>query len=256
MGQIFRGASATAALLLCAATPAMASPWGQPEGEWLSIFKFDYYDTGREDGRQFRQSAFQYYSEHGFGGNWTLGGKTASAYQRITASPYEDERFGMTEAEFFAQRAVPTVDGEALALRLTYAFPTGSQSFLYDDEIQGRDAAIELAGLWGGSEGHTFVATKLGGRASLGDDADELRFDMTLGRHAGERRMWLFDIHSTLSVTDADNDRGTDYDLVTVAPSFVTPINKRFRLQIGARADIWGDGLDTGTGAFLALWVE
>lgn len=257
MGQVFKGALAAATAVVCAASAAAASPWGQPAGERLQILKFDYYDTGEEDGRQFRQGAFELYSEHGFGGNWTLGGKTTSAYQEITAGEYQDERFGLTEAEVFVQRAIPTAENEALALRLAYGFPTGSRSLLYDgDEVDGRDAAIELGALWGYSEGKSFIATKTAGRASLGDDADEFRFDVTLGHRAGERRLWLLDVYTTLSVTEAEQDNGTDYDLVSVAPSFVTPLSKHVRLQIGARADLWGDGLDTGTGAFLAVWIE
>lgn len=257
MGYSGKAGRLTALLLVgfVGSAPAMASPWGQEARKSLLISKIDIYKAEAGD-RHFEQLTSDDYGELGLGRGWTIGGQVIAGQQEIDTPGYADVRDGLVDATLFLQREIPAEEGHALAVQALYAFATDATSVIDGRVHEGRDPAIEVSGLWGYGDEETFLTAKTGARASLGDDADELRLTLSAGRHLTPRSMVMLDLATTLSVTEAEDEGGTDYDLITLSPSLVVPLGKWCRLQVGGRADLWGDGLDTGAGAFIGLWFE
>ncbi|WP_370335373.1 hypothetical protein [Parvularcula marina] len=255
MGGILEKAALAASLpVVFFADHAAASPWGQPDQDSFRSIKTDYYRSG-EDDRQFEQMVLETYAEQGFFDRWSLGGKLGSTWQRVEFGGMTDIRTGLSDAEIFIQRQMYGTETQAAAIQLLYGFETTTRSALFAEEIDGRSAAIGLSGLWGAGNEAAFISTRGGYRASLGDDADQFKLDVTFGLHTDETSMFLLDIYSTFAVGDAEAG-GAEFDLVTVAPSLVMRASPHVRIQFGARRDVVADGLDAGTGGFIALWVE
>lgn len=229
-----------------------ASPWGRGAGESFEVARTEFY-RAEDQGRRFEQTTLESYVEWGITDRWGVGGKLTHGFQSIETAKIADNRDGIVEANIFVQRHFTLGDGAAAAIQLLYDFDTTTRSIFDRSVADRRDAGVQLSGLWGASDKHSFTTYRLGYRASLGDDSDLIKLDMTWGHHTAPRQMLLFDLYTTFSANTAEAD-GQDYDLVTFAPSYVFPLTKRSRLQLGGRVDLWGDGLDTGNGGFLSFW--
>ncbi len=244
-----------AALFFCCAcfAPAYASPWGQSPREGLTITKLDHYRAS-DDARRFAQTSLETYAEFGLTPDWTVGGKLSYGWQDIKNAAFEDQRTGLIEADGFVQRRLFRTDHQVGALQLLYAAPVSTRSVFNPPLESGRDAAIQIGARHGWSVGPHFIASSAGYRASLGDDADQFRFDVTFARKDESGRLFLLDVFNTVGLTDAAPG-GVDYDLTTLSPSIVLPVTERTQVQIGGGVDLAGRNLDKGGRLFVALWV-
>lgn len=252
-------AAGGASIWMAAVADGAASPWGRPgAGDVLLLTRAETFKA--EDGRrQFEQISHQTYGEVGLPGRLTAGAKLTEAWQTVTlddAPEDDDSRSGLVEAELFVQRPVAARGNTVVALQALYAFPTSTRSLLVLDEPgAGPDAAVQAGLLAGYGKGKRFVGGLLAGRASLGEDAHQLRAEVTAGTRLSGRELLLLDMSATLSVGGASKG-GADFSVVSLSGSYVFPVRERYRVQLGARQDLWGDGTDPGRSLFLSLWYE
>jgi hypothetical protein len=233
---------------------AAASPWNRDAGATLLITRTAYYEAEAEaEDRRFEQVTSEAYAEHGLTDRLMVGGKLAYAWQEVDQPLYRDALSGLAEAEAFLQWQAVRTEGTALGVAAIVAAPTETVSRLLDGVAFERDASAGLSAAYGRDLGPAFVSASVGPRLSLGDDADFLRADLTLGRPFGERGLLLLEGFGTASLGGAELG-GVDYDLYQLAPSVVLPAG-RFRVQLGATVDLAGEGVDLGAGGFFSLWI-
>jgi hypothetical protein len=238
--------------LLTIGGQGFASPWGRDTTELLSISRLDVYRAEAAQ-RRFDQTAAQSYVEFGATDNLTIGGKVVQAWQAAEGDDIETRRTGVIEADVFVQRTIRSTETSAVSLQLLYAAPTRLPTFGVSGGEDGRDAAVQLGALWGRGFGQAFFSSALSYRASLGDDADQIRLDGTIGYNRTRGRLYLLDVYSTYSLGDA-GPLGLDYSVMTMAPSVVLPLTQRYKIQFGANVDLATDGIDAGKGLFMGLW--
>ncbi|WP_156032333.1 hypothetical protein [Parvularcula oceani] len=234
-------------------TGAHASPWTREPGRPLSISKLTASEA-EEDGRQFGQTSLETYFEWGVGGGAMIGGKLGQAWQSIEQDAFSDRLSGISEAEIFVQKGFARSERGVASGAVALAAPTSTTSQLIADRAFERDAAAEISALAGYDFSAAFVTAKLGPRLSFGDDADLLKGEVTLGHARDSGTLVLVDLYATQSLGGAAPG-GVDYSLYQIAPSVVLPLFGRVALQLGARADLAGENVDLGRGAFVALWV-
>lgn len=232
-------------------TPAGASPWGQVQGDLFAIEKVDRLTADGPD-RRFEQTTSETYFEYGLTDRITFGGKLVTGTQRTRfgSDPTLTQK-GVVDAELFVQRQYALGEKAKIAPYILYA-PDTSLIAVNTGVSTGREGAVETGVSIGRGGQRAFVAGRLGTRLSLGGDADQLRGQLTVGRHLGHTLL-LGEMFTTKS-TSTPEEGGIDYDVVTISASAVTSINDRMRLQIGAAQDISGNQIDEGERVFVALW--
>lgn len=233
-----------------------ASPWGQPQGETLVLTRLEQF-RAETDGRRFEQIASQTYAERGLPGSWTIGGKFTQAWQTIEQEEGQnDSRAGLVEAELFAQRPVVRTDRGLAALQVLYAAPTATQSLTGPErEPQRTDGAMQIGLMAGRGGERRFIGGLAGIRASLGDDAHQFRSEFQAGTRLSRRELLYVDINTTLSLSGGEPD-GVDFSVISAGGSYVFPVSRRYRVQLGARTDIWADNVDAGRALFISLWYQ
>ncbi|WOI53404.1 hypothetical protein [Parvularcula sp. LCG005] len=254
MSKCQRTAVVMGVSLMALTGTALASPWGRLAQDYLAISRIDHYRS-TDSGRDFQQQSAQTYVEYGLTDHWTIGGQAAQGWQRKKDAFGDDHRAGLIDAELFVQRRFLETGGHVLSVQGLVAPQTPLDEMVAIDTGDQREAAGQIAVLYGFSRERHFIAASTGWRKSFGDDADQWRTDVTIGRHGPDGGMTLLDIYSTVSIGASLAVYGIDYDLVTLAPSRVFKVGRRSHLQIGARFDVAGENIDRGHGAFIALWV-
>lgn|GEM_PF-1859965 len=100
---------------------------------------------------------------------------------------------------------------------------------------------------------HGFVAASGGWRNRRGDEQDEIRVDMTVGRAVG-RGVHVF--VQSFSVWSFDDGAGVprDYSGHRLQASLVVPVSRRTRLQVGALATVRSRNMAREQAALVSLW--
>lgn len=230
-------------------TVCAAGAWRLDNDEQLSITTIEAFEANAGQ-RRFEQMVLRSYSEIAAGTTATLGLQLASAWQEASGPGYTNLASGISEAEIFAIHHFARSGGRARAIKLTGIL--GTSKFIDDSRVMGQDAAIALSGLAGQGNERFFVDSEVQARMSLGDDADQLRVNITGGlKHKGA--MLLVQSFNTKSFS-ATAQGGTDFDLGQVSVSAVVPLWRGIALELGGRQDIYTRNIDAGTTAFLAVW--
>ncbi|NNU15911.1 hypothetical protein HK107_06190 [Parvularcula sp. ZS-1/3] len=237
------------AFLFALTKGACAEAWRLGDERWLAIDSLEAF-SARAEARSFQQVVLRTYRVRQFGDDLSIGGQLASAWQEAAGPGYLNDSTGVSEAELFALFHAPRRGRVALAGRLTTIF--GTSKFARGQRVMGQDAAIGIGGIAGVGSEHVFAETDIQYRESFGDDADQVRHNVTTGLK-GRAGMVLLQSFNTVSLKSTGSG-GTDYDLGQVAFSYVAPLREDWSLQIGARQDVYGRNLDTGTAAFFSIW--
>lgn len=228
---------------------ASAEAWRLGDERWLAIDTLEAFSARAED-RSFQQVVLRTYRVRQLGEDVSIGGQLATAWQEAAGPGYLNDSTGISEAELFALFHAPRRGRLAMAGRLTTVFETSK--FARGQRVLGQDAAIGISGIAGIGGKHFFAETDLQYRESFGDDADQIRHNLTAGLK-GKVGMLLLQSFNTASLKSTGSG-GTDYDLGQVALSYVAPVRENWSLQFGARQDVYGRNLDTGTAAFFSVW--
>ena len=228
---------------------AMASPWPREAGERFNRAEFDAFWSERE-GHAFRQLTTREYLEIGVGPALTIGGQLASVTQLAEGPGYIHERDGIVEADLFVTLHTEGGGPNASAWQFSGGLPTAK----FDDQarVMGQDSYVGLAHLAGLSHGPWFTTTQLGARYSLGDDADQIRWNLSAGVQSN-RFMVLLQSFNTVAVTSPE-PTGVDFDLSQLRLSAVVKIRPRWRVEWGARVDAYTRGVTPGQSLFFSLW--
>lgn len=252
MFVIRTAAPCLAAATLCAVLvpdTANAGAWSYDPGTWQT---FETLEMFAADGPnyEFSQLTIRTRNEYGLAPRLHVGSVVGHAQQQVSGPNYDIYLDGINQAEVYAQYALPTDGRRVSALRMTGIFKTST--YVQRQRAMGQDAALGLSWLTGVGDEHFFAEADMGYRRSLGDDADQLRLEGTLGLKRG-RAMLLVQSFHTKSVLPKDVD-GVDYDLGQLSVSAVLPVRKRVRFEIGARADLYTRAIDPGMTAFFSIW--
>lgn len=237
----------TIAVLLVPA--AWAGAWRLDDGQELTITTVEAFSS-EVGARQFEQSVLRSYSEIAIGARSTFGFQLASAWQQASGPGYTNYASGISEAEIFALRHFRRPGGAAFAVRAMGVL--GTSKFIDGSRVMGQDAAVAIGALAGHGNERLFGETEVQGRFSVGDDADQLRLNLTGGLKY-KRFLLLLQSFNTRSFSSTARG-GTDYDLGQISLSAVFPFPRNLSLELGGRQDIYTRNTDPGTTAFFSLW--
>jgi len=238
-------------LLLVGATNSVeARPWHRDAGEQFNRSELDAFWSD-DDGHHFRQLTARDYLELGFGERLTAGGQLATVIQEAHGPGYLHQREGIAEADLFIIWH-DDIDGQAVSgWQMSGGLPTAK--FDQNGRVLGQDSYVGLARLFGVGHNWFFATASLGGRASLGNDAHQVRVDTSLGLKFREA-LFLAKMFNTVSVSEAQPS-GTDFDLGQASVSAVLPLRKRTKLEVGARMDLYARSITPGRSLFFAVWL-
>ncbi len=239
---------------------AHASPWARFEGEILVISSTKYFQTDVDAGDPaaggFESIDTDTYVEFGLSEDITIGGKAIYGTSWLTNSAGSFSDSGFSEIEGFAQYQFTRDIRQAASVKLSAGKPAVYQSGARPT-LGGGGADIELAGLYGRNflfePVKVFAAGEIGFRKRIGDAADIVRTQGTLGVEPGKHWVLLFETFSVTSLRN-ENDAGADYDIVKIQPSVIYRFNRRWALQAGMTEDVATRNVAPGRAYFIGLW--
>lgn len=230
-------------------SPALAGAWPREPGNALTIQSVELFQAEADD-RRFSQLLVRTYTERGITKGFGLGGQLAQSEQESAGPGYFITASGVSEAELFASIPVARIGRRVSSLRILGAFATTKTA--RGSRVMGQDAAIGASWLTGFGTDRVFAEAETGYRRSLGQDADQLRFDAAAGIKHGNA-MLIAKTHHIKSVLEKDPN-GLDFDQGQLALSAVFPLRPRIRFEVGGRADVYARGFDPGAAVFISFW--
>ncbi len=247
-------------LLAFAGGPALASPWARLDGEILVISGMNYFrsDLSSQDpnGGFFESLENDTYLEFGLTEDITIGGKAIYGTSWLTNSVGTFSDSGFSEVEGYAQYQFLRTMKHAASVKLSAGKPAAFQSGARTSLSAG-GADLELAGLYGRNvmfePFKVFVAAEAGFRKRLGDNADVIRAQTTIGIEPGKHWVLLLESFTAVSLRN-ERDDGADYDIVKIKPSVVYRFNRRWAVQAGVTEEIADRNLARGRTYFIGLW--
>lgn len=228
---------------------ATASPWPREPGERFNRAEFDAFWSEKKD-HAFRQLTTREYLEVGLNEQLTVGGQLATVTQLAEGPGYVYDRYGIVEADLFINLHTNQTADKAHGWQLSGGLPTAK--FDNNARVMGQDSYVGLARLLGVSRRQWFATSQLGGRISLGDDADQVRCDLAVGIQT-DRLLFLVRSFNTVAVSTA-HETGTDYDLGQVSLSAVAKVRPHIRIEWGARIDAYSRTVTPGQSVFFSIW--
>jgi hypothetical protein len=239
-------------LLATMATEAPAGAWTRPEGETFASVSTSYYRTDPDSG--YEEATLNLYFEHGLR-DWLTVGGALEATQPVGAASSLD---GETTLAGFAQAQLWTGSaGDPLSLQIGLRAPLGDVASGKPPQLED-DWAAEARLLYGrGFDtgfGPGFADAQAALRLNRGDDADELRLDLTAGLRPAPR--WLIMVQSlnTIGLRNATGF-GADFDVYKIAPAVGYEIGWGATLLLSVEREIAGRGITQGTRARLGVWT-
>ena len=236
-----------------AAGPALGGAWTRPAGETFVSAAASYYRT--ESDIPYEEATTTLYVEHGFREGLTIGGAL-----EVTEPVGESEPLdGDVTAALFVQRRLWVGDaGDPLSLQLGLRAPLGDVAGGRPPQLGTDDAAAELRLLYGrGFEtrfGGAFFDGQAAVRRNFGDDADEIRLDVTVGLRPEPRWLVMAQSFTTLGLENAER-RGADFSVTKLAPSIGYEVIPGVTALIGVEREIAGRNVDLGTRLRAAVWT-
>jgi len=255
------------ALLFCIltiCTPASASPWAKENNKLLFISSVDYFRASLEPANtpsglvesDFKRLDSNTYMEYGLTNDVTIGGKVVFGTSWLTRGTDIETATGFSEIEVFGQYQLFRSNQDAGGVRITLVRPSNFSSGART-ELQSDGMDVDLSMLYGRNL-HTrrtkvFTAIDAGFRKRLGNAADQVRIQTTLGFEPSERFLLLIDAFATISMRNEDVG-GADFDIVKIQPSALWRISNRWGLQAGVTEEIAGRNIALGRTFFVGLW--
>lgn len=261
-----------AALALLPPAPAMAGAWVMQEGRWQVIHNTSYYHSDKRFdvfGNSVSQPAYTKYEynpyiEYGLMDHTTVGANLF--VQKVHQSG--NDNYGISDAELFVRsrlyQAKPKWKRSEVVISVQ---PMVKLPGLFEDDRQPKigsdDGDIGLSIFAGHSFNYfkqvTYSEAEFQYRHRLGDPADQLRFNYTLGQAINHEWHVLLQSFSTSSV---DTVRGAaftqtsadDSDVIKGQISGVYRYNDDISLQGGAFMDLYGRNAGAGTGVLFSVW--
>jgi hypothetical protein len=236
--------------LIAVASGALAGAWTRPSGETFASLSSSYYRT---DPGSYEETTLDLYVEYGLRDWLTLGG-AAEIKRPVGASGDLD---GETTLAGFAQaRLREGAAGDPLSLQLGLRAPLGDVAAGAPPQIES-DWAAEIRLLYGRGfateGGDAFLDAQGAFRLNRGDDADELRLDLTAGLRPAPRWLVMVQSLNTVGLRNADRS-GDDFDVYKLAPAVGYEIGWGATLLLSVEREIAGRNIDRGTRAKLAVW--
>jgi len=250
--------------VLTIGAPALASPWAKENNQLLVISSADYFSAPLEptstlDGlveSDFKRLDSITYVEYGLTNDVTIGGKVVFGTSWLTRGTDIETATGFSEIEAFGQYQLFRSGQDAGAVRLTLARPSNFSSGARA-ELQSDGMDVDLSILYGRNlharRTKIFTAIDAGFRKRLGNAADQVRIQTTLGFEPSERFLFLVDTFATISLRNEDIG-GADFDIVKIQPSALWRISNRWGLQVGVTEEITGRNITLGRTFFVGLW--
>jgi hypothetical protein len=241
----------------CLAQPAYASAWTRAQREAFVETRADYFRADLSGGGLFERLENTTYVEFGLTDSLMMGGKAHFGESWIARPTGSSRSRGVTEYEGFIQKRIFGDDTHVLSARLAAARPTrfeaGGRPGLSADGadidariLYGRNLQLEPFKI--------FASAETAFRKRLGDGADQVRLDGTIGIEPLPRILILGEALTTLSLRN-NEPLGADYDVLRLQPSIVFRINRRWGLRAGAGFEVLSRNLDPGTTYFIGLWT-
>lgn len=240
---------------------AEAGAWTQSKGAALAISQGLYYRSeGGFDDRglevpeaRFQKLAWSTYGEYGLTDRWTLGGEVRAEASASGETAGQLGAFTPGDIDVFVRRSLWrsgrfVASGQALA----------KLPFAYDGEVAMAPGAGQtdlearlLAGAgWRVLGRGTFSNLEVAWRHRLGAPSDEVRLDASMGVDVLRRSQVIVGLAAIESLGEG---RGS-FSQTKAKGSFVWGLGRSFSLEAGAYAEIEGERIGLGEGAFLALW--
>jgi hypothetical protein len=242
-------AALLAALAALHATGSSAGAWTRPQGETFLSGSTTYYRVDGSDA--YAEATAALYGEYGLREGLTVGG--AAEIKQPTGSGEADEG-DITLFAFAQARLREGAAGDPLSAQIGLELPFGADLI---PQSSG-DPALDLRLLYGRGFatplGDAFFDLQGAVRLRFGDDADELRVDLTAGIRPAARWLLLAQSFSTIGLRNA-RPGGDDYDVVKIAPSIGYEIVEGVTVLLGAEREVYGRDVETGTRGRLAVWT-
>lgn len=248
---------ALAAAVVCAATPAAASPWNRADGGLFVATRIDYFRSATPVSSYARIDS-DGYVEWGVTDRWMAGGKAVFGTAFVTDANGQRTVSGFGESDVFVQRQLQRGEHSATAVRLagvwsgdvTDGARPGEQAGGFDIDLRalhGRDVLLKPFKI--------FVAAEAGYRRRLSGAADQARADLLVGLEPSRRFLVLLEAQSIVSIRN--NDPGfDDFDLMKAQASIVWRATKRWSVVGGARTEFAARGVEPGDAFSLGFWTE
>jgi hypothetical protein len=240
------------ALVVCAAPlmagQAEAGAWTQaPGAAFLSVSTSHY----RLDDGSFEEATLALYGEYGLLERLTVGG--AAEFNR----PLEGDAESDLRVTGLARwRLWVGPDGDPLSVQIMAGDNLGDlvprpQQIEDEPEVDlrllyGRGFASPLGPGWFNAEA--------GPRLQLGDSADEVRVDVTLGVRPAPRWLAMVQSFNTVGLRNADPG-GNDFDVYKIAPSVGYELLDGVTAVLGAEREVAGRNISRGLRVRLSLWT-
>ncbi len=253
-----RSTFAIIAAAACAVTPAQASAWARGDGRLFVATKLEYFTA--ETGLQsiFSRIDNSTYAEYGLFPRTAIGAKVNYGTSWTNDPNGAATASGFTEIEAFAQRRLWRGRNDVVSLRLGAIAPARAGSGVRNS-IATNGVDVELRALYGRNIAlrpvKLFVSAEAGFRKNLGDGADEIRADLTIGAEPSKRLLLLLESFSTVSARNETNG-GSDYDIYKAQASVVWRASRRFRLQAGYNRELEGRNVALGETYVFGFWSE
>ncbi|WP_428410539.1 hypothetical protein [Hyphococcus sp.] len=238
---------------------AHASPWARFDGELLVISSTKYFQGDSPDDPAdgvFESVDSDTHIEFGLTEDITIGGKVIYGTSWLANSAGNFSDSGFSEVEGFAQYQFLRDIRQAASVKLSAGKPAAFQSGARPSLSAG-GADVELGGLYGRNllfePVKIFAAGEIGFRKRIGDAADVMRTQGTLGVEPGRHWVLLFETFSVTSLRN-ENDSGADYDIVKIQPSVIYRFNRRWAVQAGMTEDVSVRNVAPGRTYFIGFW--
>lgn len=239
-------------LLAALASDAAAGAWTRPAGETFASVSTSYYRT--DPASDYEEATLTLYLEHGLRDWLTIGGALEATRPVGAASDLDGE----TTLAAFAQARLRTgAAGDPLSLQIGLRAPLGDVASGKPPQIED-DWAAEARLLYGrGFDtglGPGFADAQAALRLNRGDDADEVRLDLTVGVRPAPRWLVMAQSLNTIGLRNAVGF-GADFDVYKIAPAIGYEIGRGATLLLSVEREIAGRRITQGTRARLGVWT-
>lgn len=243
-------------------TSSSASPWARTDGEILIISRAEYFSTdltpanvGEPIG-QFQRLESNNYFEYGLTESVTIGGKAIYGTTWLNNAAVSQSQSGFSELEGFGQYQILRSNKHAVSIRVAAATPVQLQSGARTS-LMGKGVDLDFSALYGRDllfkPVKIFTAAELGYRKNIGENADQIRTQITFGIEPHRRVLVLVEAFGTMSMQNHQKD-GADFDIVKLQPSLVIKATERWSIQAGLNREVAGRNLELGRTFFIGLW--
>jgi hypothetical protein len=230
---------------------ASAGAWTQPTGEWFVSASTTYYRTDPSD--RYEEVTGAIYAEYGFTETLTFGGQI-EAIQPVGSSNNLDGEFKLSA--FARQRIHVGELGDPVSLQFGIEAPFTDDAMIPQES---GDVGLDFRALYGRGFGtpfgNAFYDLQGAVRLRLGDDADEVRVDLTTGIRPAENWLLLLQSFSTIGLSN-EEPGGDDFSVTSIAPSVGYELGDGITLVVGAEREIAGRNVDLGTRFKVGVWAN